>query len=75
MTEIRNFLDLDGYYRKFIEGFLKLTLPFTRKRQAYVWDIKCDKSFQELEKRLTSAPVLILLGPIEYLWYVMMHPR
>jgi len=39
-----------------------LALPLTqltRKGQAYVWDAKCEKSFQELKKRLTSAPVLI----------------
>jgi len=45
--EIRSFLGLTGYYQRFIEG------------QAYVWDAKCEKSFQELKKRLTSAPVLI----------------
>jgi len=32
----------------------------TRKGQAYVWDSKCEKSFPQLKKRLTSAPVLIL---------------
>ena len=53
-----------GYYQRFIEGFSKLAFPLTqltRKGQAYVWDAKCKKSFQELKKRLTSAPVLILL--------------
>jgi len=66
--EIRSFLGLAGYYRRFIEGFSKLALPLTqltRKGQAYVWDAKCEKSFQELKKRLTSAPVLILPNPKE----------
>ena len=57
-----------GYYRRFIEGFSKLALPLTqltRKGQAYVWDAKCEKSFQELKKRLTSPPVLILPNPKE----------
>jgi len=61
--EIRSFLGLAGYYRRFIEGFSKLALPLTqltRKGQVYVWDAKCEKSFQELKKRLTSAIVLIL---------------
>jgi hypothetical protein len=61
--EVRSFLGLAGYYRRFIEGFSKLALPLTKltqKGQAYVWDAKCEKSFQELKKRLTSAPVLIL---------------
>ena len=66
--EIRSFLGLAGYYRRFIEGFSKLALPLTqltRKGQVYVWDAKCEKSFQELKKRLTSAPVLILPNPKE----------
>jgi len=59
---------LAGYYQRFIEGFSKLALPLTqltRKRQAYVWDAKCEKKFLELKKRLTSAPVLILQNPKE----------
>jgi len=60
--EVRSFLGLAGYYRRFIEGVSKLALPLTQltqKRQAYVWDSKCENSFLELKKRLTSAPVLI----------------
>ncbi|CAJ2633448.1 unnamed protein product [Trifolium pratense] len=63
VSKIRSFLGLAGYYRRFIEGFLKLALPLsqlTRKDQAFVWDVKCEESFQELKKRLTTAPVLIL---------------
>jgi len=64
--EMRSFLGLAGYYRRFIEGFSKLALPLTqltRKGQAYVWDAKCEKCFQELKKRLTLAPVSILPNP------------
>lgn len=63
LTEIRSFLGLAGYYRKFIEGFSKLALPLTkltRKGQPFVWTTRCEESFQELKRRLTSAPVLIL---------------
>ncbi|CAJ2645706.1 unnamed protein product [Trifolium pratense] len=63
VSEIRSFLGLAGYYRRFIEGFSKLALPLTqltRKDQAFVWNVKCEESFQELKKRLTTAPVLIL---------------
>ncbi|MCI37257.1 retrotransposon protein, partial [Trifolium medium] len=48
---------------RFIEGFSKLALPLTqltRKDQTFVWDENCEKSFQELKKRLTTAPVLTL---------------
>jgi len=67
--EVRSFLGLAGYYRRFIEGFSKLALSLTqltRKGQACVWDSKCESSFLELKKRLTSALVLILLNPKEY---------
>lgn len=42
VTEIRSFLGLEGYHRRFIEGLSKLALPLTqltRKSQAFVWDL------------------------------------
>ncbi|XP_050916491.1 uncharacterized protein LOC127131619 [Lathyrus oleraceus] len=62
-TEIRSFLGLAGYYRRFIEGFSKLAFPLTKltcKGKAFVWDVQCEESFNELKRRLTSAPVLTL---------------
>src|ERR1044072_36510 len=62
------FIGLAGYYRKFIEGFSKLALPFTkltRKGQMFLWDFECEKGFQDLKKRLTSAPIMILSNPTE----------
>src|SRR4030042_643278 len=61
--EVRSFLGLAGYYQRFIEGFSKLALPLTqltRKGQVFVWDAKCEASCQELKRRLTLAPVLVL---------------
>ncbi|XP_050920294.1 uncharacterized protein LOC127137931 [Lathyrus oleraceus] len=66
--EIHSFLGLASYYRKFIEGFSKLSLSLTqltRKGQAFIWTANCEASFQELKRRLTIAPVLILLNPSE----------
>jgi len=66
MTEIRSFLGLAGYYRRFIEGFSKIATPLTqltKKGQAFVWTEKCENSFQELKKRLTTSPVLALPDP------------
>ena len=57
------FLGLAGYYRKFVEGFSKLALPLTsltRKRKRFEWNNDCEKSFQELKKRLTNAPLLMI---------------
>ena len=66
VSEIRSFLGLAGYYRKFIKGFSKLALPLmqlTRKGQAFIWTSQCEASFQELKRRLTTAPILILHDP------------
>jgi hypothetical protein len=68
VAEIRSFLGLAGYYRKFIEGFSKLSLPLTqltRKGQAFIWTSQCEANFQELKRRLTTAPILILPDPLE----------
>ena len=63
-TEVRNFLELAGYYRRFIKDFSKIAGPMTeltKKSKKFIWSSKCEKSFQDLKKRLTRAPVLILL--------------
>jgi len=68
MTEIRSFLGLAGYYRRFIEGFSKLALPLTQltcKGKSFVWDAQCESSFNELKRILTTAPILILPKPEE----------
>ena len=62
--EIRSFLGLAGYYRRFIEDFSGLAAPVTRltwKEVKFVWEDSCERAFQELKKRLTSAPILIVL--------------
>ena len=63
VIEIRSFLGLAGYYRKFVEGFSKLAGPLTkltRKEEKFVWLEACQQSFDELKWKLTSAPVLTL---------------
>nr|GEY58487.1 putative reverse transcriptase domain-containing protein [Tanacetum cinerariifolium] len=63
VTEVRSFLGLAGYYRRFVEGFLLLALPLTklmRKGEKFVWNEEREKSFEELKQRLVSAPVLTL---------------
>ncbi|KAA0036143.1 reverse transcriptase [Cucumis melo var. makuwa] len=62
-TEVRSFLGLAGYYRRFIEDFSRLALPLTaltRKNAKFEWLDKCEQSFQELMKRLVTAPILAL---------------
>jgi hypothetical protein len=63
LKEIRSFLGLAGYYRRFIEGFSTIASPLTkltRKKVRFVWSEECEASFRELKERLTSAPVLAL---------------
>nr|XP_027109274.1 uncharacterized protein LOC113729149 [Coffea arabica] len=62
-TEVRSFLGLAGYYRRFIKDFSKIVGPMTeltKKGNKFIWTPKCESSFRELKKRLTSAPFLVL---------------
>ncbi|XP_058742694.1 uncharacterized protein LOC131615239 [Vicia villosa] len=51
VTKIKSFLGLASYYQRFIK--------------AYIWDVKCEESFRELKKKLTTEPMLILPSPSE----------
>ncbi|WVZ93652.1 hypothetical protein U9M48_039617 [Paspalum notatum var. saurae] len=61
VTEIRSFLGLAGYYRRFIKDFSKTVKPMTsltNKNTKYLWDPKCEEAFTSFKQSLTSAPVL-----------------
>ncbi|GJT30071.1 putative reverse transcriptase domain-containing protein [Tanacetum coccineum] len=61
--EIRQFLGLAGYYRRFIKGFLKITklmTKLTQKKVKFVWGDKQEAAFQLLKQKLYSAPILAL---------------
>ena len=63
VSQIRSFLGLAGYYRSFIEGFSKIAKPMTellKKDKKFEWTEDCEKSFNELKIRLTTALVLTL---------------
>ena len=62
--EIHSFLGLIGCYMKFIDYFSRLVAPVTRltqKEAKFEWNDLCESAFQELKRRLTSAPILIVL--------------
>ena len=61
--EVRSFLGLAVYYRRFIEDFSRLMTPMTRltrKEVKFDWDDRCEEAFQELKRILTTAPILIV---------------
>jgi hypothetical protein len=64
VTEVRRFLGLADYYRRFIEGFSKIAKPMTsllEKGREFKWDEKCQDSFDQLKSRLMSPLVLVML--------------
>ncbi|GKC42811.1 putative reverse transcriptase domain-containing protein [Tanacetum coccineum] len=67
-TEIREFLGLAGYYRRFIEGFLKIAKSMTKltqKKVKFDWGDKEEAAFQLLKQKLCSAPILSLPEGVE----------
>ncbi|EOY19707.1 Retrotransposon protein [Theobroma cacao] len=63
VTEIRSFVGLAGYYRRFLKDFSKIVAPLTkltRKDTKFEWSDACKNSFEKLKACLTTAPVLSL---------------
>jgi hypothetical protein len=61
MWQIRSFLGLAGYYRRFIPDFSRIAKPMTellKKGVRYEWSQKCEDAFHTLRQHLTTAPVL-----------------
>jgi hypothetical protein len=63
VIDVRSFLGMEGYYQRFIENFSKIAKPMTellKNNTKFEWSEVCEKSFQELKRRLITAPVLTL---------------
>ncbi|KAM0975566.1 hypothetical protein ACFX13_018871 [Malus domestica] len=61
--EIRSFLGLAGYYRRFVKDFFKIVTPLTsltKKGVKFAWSEDCEYAFKELKTKLTTAPILVL---------------
>ncbi|KAK9166712.1 hypothetical protein Scep_001903 [Stephania cephalantha] len=66
VTDIRSFLGLAVYYRRFVKDFSKIATPMTKltkKDVPFNWSKECDDAFTQLKMRLTTAPVLVLPEP------------
>jgi hypothetical protein len=64
VLDIKSFLGLAGYYKRFIEGFSKISKAMTElleKSKTFEWTPRHEANFQELKKRLTTKPVLTML--------------
>ncbi|KAA0032741.1 ty3-gypsy retrotransposon protein [Cucumis melo var. makuwa] len=64
VSEVRSFLGLAGYYRRFVENFSRIATPLTqltRKGAPFVWSKACEDSFQSLKQKLVTAPLLTVL--------------
>lgn len=61
LKEVRSFLGLASYYRRFIRGFADIASPLhelTSKAKQFQWSDLCEDAFQELKLRLQNAPIL-----------------
>nr|GEZ83072.1 reverse transcriptase domain-containing protein [Tanacetum cinerariifolium] len=62
-TEVRQFLGLAGYYRRFIEGFSLISKPLTKltqKNKKFEWKTEAEEAFQTLKQKLCCVPILAL---------------
>lgn len=63
VKQVREFLGMASYYRRFVKDFAKIAQPLhklTGKGTPFQWDEKCQEAFDELKKRLISAPILAM---------------
>jgi hypothetical protein len=66
VAEVRSFMGLAGYYRRFIAGFSRIAHSITslqRKENKFQWTEECERSFQRLKQLLTSSPILKIADP------------
>ena len=68
ISDVRSFLGLAGFYRRFVKGFSDIALPITELTktttgEAFAWTPRHDVAFAKLKESLTSAPVLLIADP------------
>jgi hypothetical protein len=66
VSDIKSFMGLVGYYRRFIKGFSKIGCPITSLQKngfKFFWTSECEERFQEMKYLLTNAPVMNIVDP------------
>ena len=66
VADIRSFMGLAGYYRRFVEGFSRVAYPINslqKKGKVFKWTSECQRSFEQLKHLLTTAPILSIADP------------
>jgi RNase H-like domain found in reverse transcriptase len=61
VKQLRGFLDLTEYYKKFIQGYGLISKPLTDllKKNAFKWNTQTERAFNDLKKAMCSAPILV----------------
>jgi len=61
VIEIKSFIGLAGYYRRFVQDFSKIAAPLTKltkKGEKFIWTEECTATFEQLKERLITVPIL-----------------
>ena len=75
VPQLRSFLGLVNYYRRFIKGYSARAAPLTdllKKSRAWTWDEKCQQAFEDLKKALTGSRCWHYLTTPGYSRYTLM---
>ena len=76
VSEVRIFVGLASYYRRFLKEFSSIASPLTnltKQNVPFVWSDECEESFQKLKTLLTTAPILTLPVEGRTLLFIVMH--
>ncbi|KAI0502390.1 hypothetical protein KFK09_017339 [Dendrobium nobile] len=76
LKELREFLGLTGYYRRFVKGYSNITWPLTEqlKNDVFLWEEAATSAFESLKKAMTTVSVLPLQISLRPSLWRRMHP-